>query len=165
LKFVDAGGYFVASLTTSNGGFRVLDHGGPDGPLSCGEELRVDTIAVNENQGVVEIALSGDQRTTEETYGVHTSGDNLRFDSSCACPLPGSAVDVDFPRPLGQDGTAHAKVSYGAPAKNDAEACASATVSLADWPKSCVPGLGDDCGAKATENTLSAILTATCLKP
>lgn len=155
---------FDATVRTDDGGLTIEDFGGPDAGLECGEELRIDTLAFTDDDDVATVELSGDHRTTEETYGVHTGDGGLRFDGSCACPLPGSGVTIDVPRPLGEEGTvAHAGVSYDVAARDaPIEACAKATVRLSGWPAGCFADA--DCGRAATESVLGAALTATCIR-
>ena len=163
LRFDDATS-FQASVRTADG-LTIVDHGGPKGGLECGEELRFDVLAFTTSKSGKEarVELGGSKQTVEETYGVATFGDHLHFDGSCGCPMPGSGIAFDMPRPLGKEGAvAHAKVTYTAP--DDAKAsCAKANVELEGWPTSC-SGLGDDCGKGATAQSAAALLTAFCVE-
>jgi hypothetical protein len=140
----DCGCGFGASVTTKDGdGLRVVDFGGPKSGLECGEELRVNTLAFSDDgDDVVNVALSGSQVTTEETYDVDT---DVSFDGSCACPLPGSRVSVATPD------SGRVTIDY---AKGDAKTCATATVTLDE----------DLLGREEAQAALSSLMTAMCAR-
>ena len=146
-----ATGAVTASVRAGDGGLRVLDHGGVDGGLPCGEQLEIDALAFAADGKTTKLEVAGSQATPDRVIGIETFGEDLTFDGSCACAIPGSGIAFDVPKPFGKDDEySHVKVTYGA---GDAHACASAAVELDDaWPKE-------------TAGALGGILSAFCVTP
>jgi hypothetical protein len=153
---------FAASVSSPDI-LEVEEHGGLAAGLECSAETTFETagLVVDATSGVVQMKAS--QAEPDATMGIETFGDHLAFGDplACACPLPGSGVLVDVPRPLGREGeTARARITWGA----SADACSAPHVLLEDWPPSCA-GLEDvngDCAKGATESTLTRLLGALC---
>jgi hypothetical protein len=146
-------------------GLRYIEHGGPAGGLSCGSQLRVETLATTANDdGALVVQLSGAHETAARSVGVQTFRRHLSYDGACACPLPGSAVAFDVPSPLGDEGTVRVSVTYVD--ADDEERCATARVELEGWPTTCsgLETVDPDCAADATASTLSQVLTAFCVR-
>ncbi|MDP2342307.1 MAG: hypothetical protein Q8O67_15235 [Deltaproteobacteria bacterium] len=144
---------------------RLVDHGGPQGGRSCGEELRLQDLDVSVDDDDVSVAFAGFQENRARKLGLGTVDDELVFDGACGCPRAGAGLQVEVPHPLGhQDETAIATVRW---VKTSLPGfCAAAEVELADWPSTCADlhNLDGDCAQQATASSLSVLLSAFCVE-
>lgn len=162
-----AGDGSLTALVASPDTLSVVEHGGLASGLSCAAETTFDRagLSVTATDAIVEAQAR--HLTPDQVVGVETFGEHLRFgDRLCGCPLPGSGMLVDVPRPLGRAGEiARARVTWAA--ATDAGACADAKVTLEDWPSTCdgVQDVSGDCARAATEQTLERLFDALCAVP
>lgn len=146
---------FTVALTD---GFSVVDHGGMAGGLSCGAENRLSEAGFDlaDDTATVTLALTHDTRDEHLAFATTSP---VVFDGHCGCPLPGAAIVMDVPRPLGREGeTARASISWSE--SDDDNACARANVTLSDWPTDCL--VGGDCAKAATASAMTKLLSAFC---
>jgi hypothetical protein len=160
----DQGDAFMASMRADDG-MKLVSHGGPASGKSCGEELSLDALAIVVDEHGAAIELSGRKRDDEQSASLRTKGEHLSFTAPrpCACPDPGSMVEVQVPRPLGDPGDeALLEVSWRA--TDAADACAVVDVKALSWPATCygLEGAGADCGERALVETTRAVLQALC---
>lgn len=155
---------FMASLREV-GGLKLVSHGGPEAGKSCGEELSLDAVAIVIDERGAAIELAGSKRDDEQTASLRTKGEHLTFTAPrpCACPDPGSMIEVQVPRPLGEPGD-EALLQVAWQATDAADACAVVDVQALSWPDACygLEHAGADCGERALVETTRRILQALC---
>lgn len=156
----------VSASAGGDSAFVIESHGGPTSGLSCGEALTIDALALDADLSGGVLQLDGRNVTDDGSFGIRTTGEHLAFETpaACGCPIVGSAVELELPRPLGRAGEeALLRVEWKASA--DAALCAQAQVTAVQWPGDCagIDEASRDCGRAATEQTLSELLTAFCV--
>jgi hypothetical protein len=158
-------GSSAKDLALDTGAQLLLEaHGGPEG-ASCGERTTLDTFVVSATASSLRVELDGEKESADSRYALRTVGEHLNFtpELDCACPTPGSGLEMTFPQPFADtDDDATVRINYG-PA-NDPERCASVSVTIVEWPTDCalVDGIPDDCGAESARRAIGDLLEPFC---
>lgn len=142
---------------------QMLDHGGVEGGLSCGETTRIERLRASHEEARTDLDLAMETRSQDGHTALRSLGEVIFVQGDgCACPLPGAAVELTFTEPLPwNDEQGTMRVYYREPSSS--EQCADVEVEVVEWPEECLgAAFSRDCGREASRSLMEGLLGALC---
>ena len=129
---------------------------------SCESRLTLRRLVAERSEGLLDVDLDAERESDGKTFNLSTPEGPARFTEAtgCACPDPGSIVDVRWTGFLKGQGDANLRLAYRE--VDDGERCADVAVEILSWPEQC-EGESTDCGKATAEQLLGPLFSATCV--